>query len=352
MKIAFFSSYLLPIHAKTLDEKPLGGTETGVIRLAAALDQLGHDVTVFTTHEAPPPSKPRYLPLKDLKTSGEFDVFIGMRDWIPLVQEIKAKRKMLWVTDSYDVFHTFGIGDKRVAKRIDTLLTVSRWQAQTLAAYSDFPLQKAFVIGNGIEIDLFKGSEVRHPKRLIYSSTPHRGLIHIPLLFTELKKRHNDLEIHIFSGYQVYGAPSSMGAYEQLKIQLEAMPDVHFRGNITQKELAREFMKSSILFYPCNYEETFCITALEAQAAGCVVVTSKHSALPETVGDAGLLIPGKPGSPEYNSAFIDATDELLKKPELLKQLSERGIARAKTRSWMDVAKHFDQYLKSQETQIQ
>jgi glycosyltransferase involved in cell wall biosynthesis len=252
---------------------------------------------------------------------------------------------MLWTGDSYDVFHTYGIGDKRVVRHIDTLLTVSHWQSQILSAYSDFPLHKTFVLGNGIHPDFFQGAEKRFPKRLIYSSTPHRGLMHIPALFTQLKAKHPELEIHIFSGYDVYGA-SGVGQYDTLKAELEATPGVVFRGNIAQKELAREFMKSSILFYPCSYEETFCITALEAQAAGCVVVTSKHSALPETVGDAGVLVPGKPGSQEYNSSFVEATDQILKNPELFQKLSEKGKSRARSQTWFDIAKRLDQYLNS------
>ena len=46
MKFLFVPGSTLPFHGKTLDERPLGGTETGAIRLAECLDELGHEVHV------------------------------------------------------------------------------------------------------------------------------------------------------------------------------------------------------------------------------------------------------------------------------------------------------------------
>ncbi len=75
--------------------------------------------------------------------------------------------------------------------------------------------------------------------------------------------------------------------------------------------MAREFMKSAILCYPNTFAETSCITAMEAQAAGCAIVTSKLAALPETVANAGIMIEGEPGSPAYLDSFSTAVDVFL-----------------------------------------
>src|SRR5947209_2216320 len=96
MKIAFFASNVVPIHPKSLDERPLGGTETGIIRLAEALENRGHEVTVFTPLENPPESRPRYLPLASVEKVGPVDAFVSIRDWIPLFYKIPTKLRMLW----------------------------------------------------------------------------------------------------------------------------------------------------------------------------------------------------------------------------------------------------------------
>lgn len=343
MKIAFFASNTLPIHAESLNERPMGGTETGIIRLAEALQALGHEVTVFTPHTEPPPSQPLYLPHSAIEKHPPVDALVAIRDWIPTFYKIQAKRRFFWSGDSYDVFSNFGLGDKRVGGMIDAFLTVSDWQADRVCEASGFPREKCWKISNGIDLKLFEGTEVRHRKRLIYSSTPYRGLRHIPRFFTELKKQHPDLECHIFSSYKIYDLPTTP-EFEELRQAAAQFPDLHFHESVKQKELAREFMKSSILFYPCEFEETSCITAMEAMAAGAVVLSTKMGALPETVGDAGILIDGRPGEPQYDRMFFAGAHELLSNDERWSRHSLRGKERAQTLSWKKVAERFAQFL--------
>lgn len=343
MKFAFFASNIVPIHAHTLRERALGGTETGVIRLAEALDRLGHDVTVFTPHENPPESKPKYLPLKAIEAAEKVDIFVTIRDWIPLFYKIPARKRFLWTGDSYDQFMNYGIGDRRVSGVMDALLTVSEWQADQLSEKSGFPREKCWKLGNGLELDFFKGSESKGRKRLLYSSTPHRGLRHIPRLFAELKKKHPEAECHIFSSLKIYDQDSDPQA-EKTLAELKQQPDVTIHGSVKQEQLAREFMKSSVLFYPCEFEETSCITAMEAMASGCVVLSSKLGALPETVGDAGVLVKGLPGTADYDSAFLAAADRLLSDEVYYQGFAKRGRSKAESLSWQSIAERFISFI--------
>lgn len=343
MKIAIYCSNVVPIHAGTLKERAVGGTETGVIRLAEALYALGHDLTVYTPHENPPPSIPRYLPKAAVTESPHYDCFIAVRDWIPLLfQEIKATRKFFWTGDAADQFPNFGVGDKRVAGQISALLAVSEWQANQLCAASGFPIEKSFVLGNGIDLSSFEGSETRNLKRLIYSSMPYRGLVYVPALFQALRRKHPELELHVFSGYNLYDQPEKH--FEEIKKALTGLPGCHLHGTVRQSELAREFMKSAILFYPCHFEETSCITAMEAQAGGCAIVSTKLGALPETVGDAGILIDEVPGSQAFLDGIFQATDRILSQTELWNQFHKAALARAQNFSWRLVAKRLETFL--------
>jgi glycosyltransferase involved in cell wall biosynthesis len=343
MKIAIYGSNIVPIHAHSLEERALGGTETGIIRLSGALSELGHEVSVFTPLENPPVSTPAYLHRNLITQSGEFDAFIAVRDWIPLLfQEVRAKKKYFWTGDAADQFPNYGIGDKRVSAEITYLFSVSEWHSKNLSTASGFPYEKIRVLGNGIDLSLFEGEETRNPRRLIYSSMPYRGLVYVPPLFTALKKKYSDLELHIFSSYSLYDQPEKH--FAELKNALLALPNCTIHGTILQKQLAREFMKSSILFYPCHFEETSCITAMEAQAAGCVIVSSNLAALPETVGDAGILVREPPGTQEFLEAIFKATDRILSDASLWKKFSEAGIKRAQNFSWRVVAKRLETFL--------
>ena len=348
MKIAFFPSGCLPFHAKTLKERPLGGMETAIIRLAEALSGLGHRVFIITGVENPPLSSPLYLPIRALQDLGPIDILLAVREWKPIFLQLEAKLRFLWTGDSYDQPQNIGIGDRRIVEKLDCLLPVSEWHKARLCEESGFPETKAHVLRNGIHLPLFAGVEDRHPKRLIYSSTPYRGLTLFTKIFPEIKRRHPEAELHAFSGYKVYSGPNgyneqALAEYQILVKNLQTMGGCIVHDNISQDELAREFLKSAVLAYPNTFEETSCITAMEAQAAGCAIVTSNYGALSETVGDAGILIEGQPGSPDYITAFIDALDRVLSDESLRQKLAQRGRERAKLFDWSHVAQDFTEF---------
>lgn len=350
MKIAFFPEPMVPFHAKSLDEIPLGGMETALIRLSEALQEQGHNVIVFSDYENPPLSKPLYLPKKSISHLGEVDCFVAVRDWRGCFLPVKAKKIFYWTGDSYDLPQNLGMGDRRVINKIDRFLAVSSWHADRICYLSGFPKEKSYVLRNGIHSEYFTGTETRNLKRLIYSSTPYRGLKFLPKIFTKIKEKHSDAELHVFSDYKVYGQnseqnyPALVQEFNALKEEFSKINGVYLHGNIKQKDLAREMMKSSILAYPNTFEETSCITAMEAQAAGCVVITSNLGALPETVDDAGIIIKQKPESPEYIEAFINEIDKIFKNESTFAELSKKALERSKSFCWKQVAQEFSNNL--------
>ena len=105
-------------------------------------------------------------------------------------------------------------------------------------------------------------------------------------------------------------------------------------------------MKSAILAYPNTFEETSCITVLEAQAAGCVTVTSAKGALMESVGDSGVLISSQPGSPEYRDEFTQSLLSLLSDDALFSEYQAIGLKRAPQFSWKKIAERLDAHLRN------
>ena len=347
MNIGIFALACVPFHAKTLEERPLGGTETGVIHLANSLQKAGHQVVVITNHEDPPPSEPLYLKPSAISHLGELDVLIAVRNWLSAVSYPKAKLKCLWTGDSYDQPATYGIGDHRVIKGLDQLLLVSEWHKQTLCNSSGFPAEKALAMGNGIELDRFKLKVDKKPKRLIYSSTPFRGLSLLPDIFPRILEKHPDAELQVFSGEGLYPlAPSAVKEFHSVKEKLSKIKNCTVNEPITQTKLAIEMKKSAILAYPNTFAETSCITAIEAMAAGCIPVTSALGALPETIADAGIAIDGDPRSKDYQEKFISHVCKLFDEPKEFTRLSNLGIKRSEDYTWEKVALRLTDKLKS------
>jgi glycosyltransferase involved in cell wall biosynthesis len=85
--------------------------------------------------------------------------------------------------------------------------------------------------------------------------------------------------------------------------------------------------------------EGFGLPCLEAMASGVPVAAARRAALPETVGDAGLL--AEPAAPDEFSAAVlaAALDEPLRR-----ELIAKGRERAATYSWSRTAAQTDRAI--------
>ena len=79
MKIAFFAESSTPFHGYSLNERPLGGIETGIIRLSEILASKGHEVIVFTSYKNPPESIPIYENITKVYQYQPYDVFVSVQ---------------------------------------------------------------------------------------------------------------------------------------------------------------------------------------------------------------------------------------------------------------------------------
>jgi glycosyltransferase involved in cell wall biosynthesis len=102
---------------------------------------------------------------------------------------------------------------------------------------------------------------------------------------------------------------------------------VRFTGYVDQHDLPLVYNLASLFVYPTRYEG-FGLPVLEALACGTPVITTNASSLPEIVGDAGILIP-----PDDAGALLKAMHRVLEDPELMTELSARGMKRAKGFTW-------------------
>jgi alpha-1,3-rhamnosyl/mannosyltransferase len=87
------------------------------------------------------------------------------------------------------------------------------------------------------------------------------------------------------------------------------------------------FAGARLLVVPSR-DEGFGIPALEAMSAGVPVVAARRGALPEVLGDAGILV-----DPDDPHALADAMHRMLTDEAFAVACAERGLARARTFSW-------------------
>jgi glycosyltransferase involved in cell wall biosynthesis len=77
---------------------------------------------------------------------------------------------------------------------------------------------------------------------------------------------------------------------KEIAAELGCAERVIFAGPVAHEELGRYYSLCDV-YVTSSLHEGFCIPVIEAMAAGRPVVATDATALPETVGDAGLLFP-------------------------------------------------------------
>ena len=139
----------------------------------------------------------------------------------------------------------------------------------------------------------------------MYSSSPDRGLDVVLDMWPKIRTLEPKATLGVYYGFETMkkmneGNKRGSAIVNYLFDRVTSMADegVYYHGRVGQAELAEAYKKSLIWFYPTRFSETSCITAIEAQAAGCCVVTSKLAALEETAS-LWPLLEGSNKSPAY-----------------------------------------------------
>lgn len=104
-------------------------------------------------------------------------------------------------------------------------------------------------------------------------------------------------------------------------------------GKVNDSELNDLYSQASFFFFPSLYEG-FGIPPLEAMLAGCPVLASNRSSVPEVIGEAGILF-----DPSDLASLRSGLSRVLQ-ADVREKLIALGIARARDFSWKSVVERY------------
>jgi glycosyltransferase involved in cell wall biosynthesis len=264
--------------------KGMGGSETACIEMAKNLKKLtGRNVIVFNNRQKSlkAESGVEYRPASEVN---EYMSKLKPKIHIAWRHNLKCTnaKTYLWCHDLY----TPGVESQQ---NFDKHICLSPFHKRYVSAMQGLHEDKIWVSRNGIVPERFadKPNVKKNPMKLIYPSSPDRGLDKlIPML--DLVRKTHPIELHVFYGFDnLYkSGPQMISLADKIKEMIAKRDWIVSHGNTEQKELTRHFMESSLWVHPANFIESFCISAIESICAGCYPITRTLGALQDTLGEA------------------------------------------------------------------
>ena len=205
----------------------------------------------------------------------------------------KNKINILWQKNGYNQSNiTPFFADRTNHYKYDWYVFNSHWNYEKYRMMFDLPTERCHVIKNGVS----HFPERKHYKqgntvRLIFHPTPWRGLNVLLLAMQHLQDENIILDV--YSNCELYGKefakannPEWQGLYEQAK----ELPNVNYLGYRPNDFILNKMKDYHMFAYPSIWEETSCISALEAMAAGLYCVTTNYGALFETCAEFPIYV--------------------------------------------------------------
>jgi glycosyltransferase involved in cell wall biosynthesis len=228
-------------------------------------------------------------------------------------------------------WYAFAEMQKKVARQIPELLTVSSSSASDIAEDFGVSPEQLHVVPLGVNTELFRPSENRVRNRIIAiasADVPLKGVSHLLHAVARLRVER-DLDVQLVSKLEPNGPT------EKLIAELGISDIVHSSNGLTDAELADLLASAEVACIPSLYEG-FSLPAVEAMASGTPIVASRAGALPEVVGeDGGCARLVRPGDVDDLTRVLG---ELLDSPLELRRLGANGRKRAvDVFSWESVA---------------
>ena len=202
-----------------------------------------------------------------------------------------------------------------------TVITVSTFARGELARALDLAEQRIEVIPDGVDphfqppaaMDRERArSALRLPARYflaVGNTKPHKNLRWLAGLAP-----HLPLPLVVLAG-------------PDARARLEPPPGVVCLPPVEESLLPALYGLAEALLVP-SLHEGFGLPALEAMACGCPVAGARAGALPEVIGEAGVLL-----APDDATAWLDAAQRIASDATWRASLVERGLARAALFGW-------------------
>ncbi|MDE7312707.1 MAG: glycosyltransferase family 4 protein [Eubacterium sp.] len=246
---------------------------------------------------------------------------------------------------------------KRSCKYADHIITVSEFSKQEIMRYLHVAPTRITVVPNAVDHTkyhpYYPTEQIRQAARVygisqnyfLYLGTvePRKNLETLIGAYAMLCMEKEDVPQLVIAGGKGWMCDSIYRKAAQVQLGNRIL----FTGYVAQEDSPLLMCGAEAFVFPSAYEG-FGMPPLEAMACGTPVIVSNTTALPEVVGDAGIL-----ADPESEEALCQAMKRILGNKEYREKLRMLGLQRAGGFTWEKSAQKLAEvYKKLCEGQIE
>ena len=200
------------------------------------------------------------------------------------------------------------VGKTKGIENFNNIVFVSNYQKNLFVNKYSIPTHHYTVIPNGI-YPIKPHKKNKSVCRIIYHTTPHRGLDIlvevfsklVPILDAQCKSVHLD----VYSSFNIYNRPDLDEYYQDLFNKIKKHTHMTYHGTVSNDEIREALQKAHIFAYPSTFEETSCLSLIEAMSAKCICVHSSLGALPDTANNHTMMYNYTPNKFEHCTRFAE-----------------------------------------------
>ena len=326
------------------------GSEGSLYRLALGLHELGHEVYIYgdlnlelggyNINDYDAVIVQRFLNFILYQTSNHPNVILWLHDVVALPWlnggQIPNQGKYL-----YENAANKGMFRKSVV--------LTPFHERKIRQHYDLPEDHFHIIGHGIdqEVDT-SDTDKKIPFRMIWTSDWVRGLKKTIQILNNIPHEEVSISLEIYGEgatptrtleHHDYESPPLREVIEQSPHNIKILP------RVSNEEIIEAWSKTEFWFYPTDFEETFCITALEAQKAGALCFTSDVGSLPDVIGDRGFVYHDGENTEEYYKKLSDVLKHYLLNPQDVGNTKIKAVEWAKKQTSLKMAKEWESILR-------
>lgn len=240
------------------------------------------------------------------------------------IQDLSVLEHPEWFQPSFAAWYRLFL--PILAKRIKVIFAPSEYVRKKIIAR--FGINNVSALSSGVNTEIFHPVACQNtyalPQRYILfvgSLEPRKNLLSLLNAWNSIKREFPDVTLVI--------AGETGRVFRKIELP-HTQSQVRFIGYVGS-ELPALYANAEIFVLP-SFDEGFGLPVVEAMACGTPVIGSDGGALPEVIGDAGLIFSlSKPDN------LSMAMKRCLSDSDLRLSMKEKGLERAKLFSWQNTA---------------